>query len=418
MNYRPSDLVFDWNAVGGSEIALGRRVLLADESLRDGLQCPSVRDPSMAEKLEILHLMEELGIDILDLGLPGAGPRARADVESLAREIVRNRMRISPYCAARTVEADILPIADIVQKTGLEIAAATFLGSSPVRRFAENWTVDFLVKTTEHAVRFARSHDLPVMYVTEDTTRTDPGTLKRLYETAIGCGASTLVIADTVGHATPRGAANLVRFVREQIVKPSGQQVRIDWHGHRDRGLGVANALAALAAGADCVHACALGIGERVGNTEMDLLLVNLALLGVVDRDLSRLKDYCQAVSRAMGVAIPPNYPAFGADAFRTATGVHASAIIKAFRKPDRVLANTVYSSVPAHLFGMEQRIEIGPMSGKSNVVYWLEQRGITPSEEICERILAVAKQSDRILSEEEVLESAQVALPTRPKAA
>lgn len=287
-----------------------------------------------------------------------------------------------------------------------------------MRRFAENWTVDFLVKTTEHAVRFARSYDLPVMYVTEDTTRTDPGTLKRLYRTAIECGASTLVIADTVGHATPRGAANLVRFVREQIVEPSGQQVRIDWHGHRDRGLGVANALAALGAGADCVHACALGIGERVGNTEMDLLLVNLALLGIIDRDLSRLKDYCQAVSRATDVPIPPNYPAFGRDAFRTATGVHAAAIIKAFRKPDYVLANTVYSSVPAHLFGLEQQIEIGPMSGKSNVVYWLEQRGITPSEEICDRILAVAKRSERILSEAEVLECARIALPTRPKAA
>lgn len=421
MAFRPSAYIHDWNSVNGPEIQPGRRILLNDETLRDGLQSPSVRDPSIGEKLQILHLMEELRIDSLDLGLPGAGPRARADVERLANEIMRYHMRIRPNCAARTVEADIIPIAEVTQRTGLEIEAATFLGSSPVRRFAEDWSVDFLLKTTDKAVSFAVSLGLPVTYVTEDTTRSDPETLKRLYTTAIGCGARALVIADTVGHATPAGAASLVRFVREEVVKPTGQQVRIDWHGHRDRGLGVANALAALAAGADCVHACGIGIGERVGNTEMDLMLVNLQLLGLINRDLTRLKDYCRAVSEATGVPIPTNYPVFGDDAFRTATGVHASAIIKAFRKHDEVLANTVYSGVPAHLFGSEQRIEIGPMSGKSNVVHWLERRGIPVTEAVCEQILQRAKQSDRLLLEAEILESALAAgasIPSREEPA
>ncbi|MGH8248404.1 MAG: LeuA family protein [Gammaproteobacteria bacterium] len=372
--------------------------------MRDGLQSPSVCHPSIEEKLGILHLMEALGIHSLDLGLPGAGPRARADVERLAREIADNRLRIRANCAARTVEADIQPIAEVSQKAGLEIEAATFIGSSRVRRFAEDWSVDFLQRTTEHAVRYAVSLGLPVMYVTEDTTRADPDTLKRLYTTAIECGARAIVIADTVGHATPRGAANLVRFIRDEVVAPAGAKVRIDWHGHRDRGLGVVNSLAALAAGADCVHACAIGIGERVGNTEMDLMLVNLTLMGVIERDLSRLKDYCQIVSRATGIPIPPNYPVFGADAFRTATGVHASAIIKAFHKDDVALANTVYSGVPAHLFGSEQQIEIGPMSGKSNVLFWLERRGIRPTEELCDSILQLAKRSDRLLTDQEIL--------------
>lgn len=402
MNYE--DLIFDWNQQGELELPPGRAYLLDDESLRDGLQSPSVRDPSIAEKIEILHLMAELGIDSVNLGLPGAGPRAYADVERLAREIVRARLKIRPNCAARTVEADIRPIAEISEKVGIAIEAATFLGSSPIRRYAEDWTVDFLVRTTEQAVSYARSLGLPVMYVTEDTTRCDPATVKKLYTTALRSGAEAVVVCDTVGHVTPQGVRNLIRFVRDEIIQPSRQKVRLDWHGHRDRGLAVANSLAAFAAGADQVHGCALGIGERVGNTPLDLVLVNLKLAGAIDRDLSRLKDYCEKVARATGVTIPPNYPVVGCDAFRTATGVHAAAVIKAYRKNDVRLANSVYSGVPSHFFGLDQVIEIGPMSGKSNVLYWLEKRGLASTDELVERILNAAKQSDRLLSEEEIL--------------
>jgi 2-isopropylmalate synthase len=194
----------------------------------------------------------------------------------------------------------------------------------------------------------------------------------------------------------------------EKVVKPSGEKIRVDWHGHCDRGLALANSLAALAAGADCVHAAAIGIGERVGNTQMDQMLVNLKLMDVkpwVDQDLSRLKEYCEVVSEATGVPIPLNYPVFGADAFRTATGVHAAAVIKAFKKNDTELANTVYSGVPAHYFGLEQIIDIGPMSGKSNVIFWLERRKIPATDELVERIYLRAKSSDHTLTEAEVLE-------------
>lgn len=385
--------------------------MLDDESLRDGLQSPSVKDPPIDEKIRILHLMENLGIDMADIGLPGAGPRAVADVEMLAREIADCRLKIRANCAARTHENDIRPVAEISQRTGLPIEVACFLGSSPIRRYTENWTDDFLLQTTEKAVTYARSLGLQVMYVTEDTSRCDPETVKRLYSTAINCGATAIVICDTVGHATPAGAGTLIRFVLEEVVKPSGQTVRVDWHGHCDRGLAVANALAALAAGADCVHGTALGIGERVGNTQLDLLLVNLKLMEVqpwADQDLTRLKDYCQVVSDATGVPIPKNYPVMGDDAFRTATGVHAAAVIKAFKKGDIELANSVYSGVPSHYFGLDQIIEIGPMSGKSNVMFWLEQKGITPSEGLVERIFQRAKGSDRILREEEILACCQ----------
>ncbi len=399
-----SELIYDWNNAAGFEIPPGRTVMLDDETLRDGLQNPSVLDPPIEDKLKILHLMESLGIDAVNIGLPGAGPRAAADTEALAGEIVRSRMRIRPNCAARTHEDDIRPIAEISERAGIAIEAATFLGSSPIRRLAEDWTVDHLQSLTEKAVTFAVSLGLPVMYVTEDTVRTDPDVVKRLYRTAIECGARAIVLCDTVGHATPRGAYNLVRFAIEEVVKPSGEKIRVDWHGHCDRGLAIANSLAAVAAGADQVHAAANSLGERVGNTPMELLLVNLRLMGLIDRDLSRLKEYCETVARATGTSIPPNYPVIGRDAFRTATGVHAAAIIKAFKKNDVLLANSVYSGVPSHLFGLEQVIEIGPMSGRSNVVYWLEKRGLPATDEVVDRIFNAAKQATRILTEQEIL--------------
>src|SRR5216683_1358229 len=398
-----SDLIHDWNQSPGIQQAL-----LNDETLRDGLQSPSVRDPSVAQKIEILHLMESLGINALDLGLPGAGPRAVEHVEALAREIVANKMQIRANCAARTHENDIRPIAEIVQRTGLNIEAATFIGSSPIRRYTEGWTEDFLLQTTEKAVKFVVSLGLDAMYVTEDTSRCDPAMIKRLYSTAINCGARSIVVCDTAGHSTPAGAFALTRFVLDEVVKPSGENIRVDWHGHNDRGLAVANSLAALAAGADCVHACALATGERVGNTQMDQMLVNLKLMGISPwdkQDLTELKDYCQAVSRATGVPIPPNYPVVGEDAFRTATGVHAAAVIKALKKNDVELANAVYSGVPSHLFGLEQTIDIGPMSGKSNVIFWLERHNIPATEEVIERIYTRAKSSDHTLTEAEIRE-------------
>lgn len=403
-----SELIYDWNQNHPPGWKPPGPVLLNDETLRDGLQSPSVRDPSIPEKLEILHLMEGLGIDSLDLGLPGAGARAVEAVTALAREIVAHKMKIHANCAARTHEDDIRPIAEIVQKTGLNVTAATFIGSSPIRRFTENWTDDFLLQTTEKAVKYAVSLGLQVMYVTEDTSRCDREMVKRLYATAIRCGARAICICDTAGHATPAGVLALVRFIIEEVVKPSGENIRVDWHGHNDRGLAIANSLAAISAGANCVHACAIGLGERVGNTPMDQMLVNLKLMGVApwdQQDLTRLKEYCQAASRATGVPIPANYPVVGEDAFRTATGVHAAAVIKAFKKNDIELANTVYSGVPSHVFGLDQVIDVGPMSGKSNVLFWLERRGIPATDDVVERIYQRAKSSDHTLSEAEILE-------------
>jgi isopropylmalate/homocitrate/citramalate synthase len=398
-------LIYDWNAVDSKfDWSTAPEIQLDDETLRDGLQNPTVVDPSIEDKIRLLNLMDGLGINTANIGLPGAGPRAVEAVTALAREIVDSGLSITANCAARTVLADVRPIAEISQKVGIPIEACTFIGSSPIRQYAEDWTLAKMMRVTEEAVSFAVAEGLPVMMVTEDTTRAKPEVLKALYEKAIECGARRLCVADTVGHATPEGTRAVVRFVMEEIVKPSGEDVHVDWHGHRDRGFGLANAIAAIEAGATRVHGTALGIGERSGNTEMDMLLVNLQLLGVHDADLTLLPEYCELTAKACQIPLVHSYPVLGSDAFRTGTGVHAAAIIKAHEKGDSWLADRIYSSIPASMVGRKQLIEIGPMSGLSNVKYWLREHGHDPDDEaLCERIFRAAKQTDRTLTDSEV---------------
>lgn len=402
MNENIEDLIYDWNAVGELPRRPSRKIEFDDETLRDGLQSPSVTDPQIEEKVRILHYMNEVGVDSADIGLPGAGPHVQRSVERLAREIVQQKMKVTANCAARTHENDIRPIAEISQRVGIPIEACTFIGSSPIRQFTEEWNVEWLVEQSTKAVRFAVSENLPVMFVTEDTTRAKPEDVEKLYTAAMEAGARRVCVCDTVGHATPWGVRNLIRFVRG-VVEKVNPEVRIDWHGHSDRGLGVINTIAALEAGADRVHGCALGIGERVGNTPIDLLMVNLKLMGWIDNDLTSLPEYVKFVSKVTGVPLPDQYPVFGRDAFRTGTGVHAAAIIKAKKKGSEWLADRVYSGVPAGLFGLEQIIEVGPMCGLSNVQYWLSEHGYPQQDELAREIFAQAKSSSRVLTEDEL---------------
>jgi len=395
-------LIYDWNVVDNLPPRPAQTIEFDDETLRDGLQSPSVTDPPIEKKIGILHLMEKLGIQTANIGLPAAGPRARADVRRLAEEIVRGGMKITPNCAARTKPEDIDPIADVADAVGIPIAACTFLGSSPIRMYTEGWTLDQLLDLTETAVRYAVKRGLPVMMVTEDSTRAHPETLRRIYTTAIECGAKRVCAADTTGHATPEGTATLIRFIR-QVVADTGEDVKVDWHGHNDRGLGVINCIAAAGAGAHRVHGTALGVGERVGNAAIDQVLVNFKLMGWIDNDLSALGLYCHAVSEATQVPIPVSYPVVGRDAFRTATGVHAAAVIKAAKKGDAWLTDAIYSGVPASMFGMEQVIEIGPMSGASNVSFWLHKRGYPVTDDLVHAIFDEAKSAARVLTDAEV---------------
>jgi len=397
-------LIYDWAKAGPHRAVYPHHVMLDDETLRDGLQSPSVSDPPLETKVEILHLMESLGIETADVGLPGAGPQQREAVLRLCREIADQRFRIRANCAARTLMVDIQPIAEVTQLTGVPIEACVFIGSSPIRQYAEEWELADIVRFTREAILFGVREGLEVMYVTEDTVRSSPEHLRVLLSTAIEAGAKRLCLCDTCGAAVPQGVWNLVSWVKG-LVKEQGAQVEIDWHGHRDRGLDLANSLAAIEAGATRVHGTALGIGERVGNTPIEQLLINLKLLGLRDNDLSRLPEYVELVASATGVPLPVNMPIVGRDAFRTATGVHASAVIKAQKKGDAWLADRVYSGVPAAWVGRTQEIEVGHMSGNSNVVCYLTSRGLPITQEIVKAIMESAKRSNRILLESEILE-------------
>jgi len=397
------ELIYDWNTAGNASSSGIKDIEFDDETLRDGLQSPSVQDPTIEQKKELLHLMEELGIHTADVGLPGAGPRARKDVLALVKEIADNKMTITPNCAARTVLADVTPVVEISHKVGIPIEVCTFIGSSPIRVYAEEWTLEKMVTHTVEAVSFAVKEGIPVMFVTEDTVRATPETLRTLFDAAIDSGASRLCLCDTCGHATPEGVKNLVNWTKDYL-KLNDVDIKLDWHGHRDRGLALPNALTAIEAGVNRVHGTAMGIGERIGNLPMDTLLVNLKLLGLINNDLTKLPEYVQKTAEYTGIPLSPNYPVIGEDAFRTGTGVHAAAVIKAELKGDDWLADRIYSGVPAGMVGRHQVIDIGPMSGKSNVIYWLTDNSIEPTDELVDELFRVAKQSDKILTTEEIM--------------
>jgi isopropylmalate/homocitrate/citramalate synthase len=400
-------LVYDWNAKDRRGPVLRKRPGFVDETIRDGLQSPSVTDPTIEQKMELVRLMDRLGIDVVNLGLPGAGPRAVQDVERLCRFIMEEKLSIRPNCAARTVAADIRPVIEISQRVGMPIEVTAFIGSSPIRAYAEDWDVERLERLTREAMRLVVGNGLPASFVTEDTTRSHPRTLDRLFRAAIEEGATRLVLCDTCGHATPDGVRNLLSFTKALLrALDMEERVLLDWHGHNDRGHALPLSLFAFEWGVDRVHGCALGIGERVGNTSMDLLLLNLYLLGELDEqrhDLSCLVEYVQKTSEYTGVPIHPSYPLSGRDAFRTATGVHAAAVIKAEVKGDLELADRVYSSVPARTFGRRQEIEIGHYSGRSNVIHWLRSRGLPTDDPLVDVIFEEAKRGNRTLEEDEV---------------
>ncbi|HEY4001342.1 MAG TPA: 2-isopropylmalate synthase [Candidatus Xenobia bacterium] len=394
-------LGYDWNQWPGLEP--GRVVEVEDETLRDGLQSPSVVNPDVRIKLRLLHLMEELGIHGADIGLPGAGPKARSDTVRLAREIRDQRLKLEPSCAARTLVVDIEPIVEVSQEVGMNIDANVFLGSSPIRQYAEDWPMDKLLRHTEESVKFATSHGIGCMYVTEDTTRAQPDMLKKLYTVAIENGARRICLADTVGHATPDGVRALVTFIKQEVVKPSGEPVKIDWHGHRDRDLGVINSLAAIEAGADRVHGCAVGMGERVGNTPMELLLVNLKLMGLIHTDLGALRNYCELASTACGVPVPPHWPVVGRSAFRTACEPWADRLAQARLEEEGWLEDRLYSAIPAHWVGAHPQVVVGPMSGDGAAVGWLLRHGHLPTPDRVRRVLEVAAGANHLLTDRQL---------------
>jgi 2-isopropylmalate synthase len=398
------DIIYDWNVREQAKRPWDAPIKLLDETLRDGLQSPSVREPTLEEKLDLLHCMNALGIDWCMAGMPSAGEERREEIVQMLNEIGWARLRLRPALLCRTlIEPDVRQAAELVQRTGVPSRVYLFIGSSPIRRWAEGWELQTMCRQTAESIAFAVREGLEVGYGTEDTTRTDPPTVSALFRTAVEAGATSIVIGDTVGHATLDGLSNLYTYLRKLLSDIGRSEVGIEWHGHNDRGLSLALALHAIDLGCTTVHGCALGIGERVGNAPIDQIILNCALRGDWPHDVSGLVDYVRATARATEVPIPDNYPLAGRDAFRTATGIHAAAIIKAQRKGNTELADRIYSSVPAGMFGREQEIEIGCMSGLSNVRYWLQRRDIEPEAGLCDALLETAKSSNTLLAEADI---------------
>ena len=405
-----SKLIYDWNII---DYEINRNpanhphgVWFDDETLRDGLQSPSARNPTIDEKKELLTYMEKLGIQKVDLGLPGAGPFHREHINSMLSHIIDNDYQIRPGAAVRTLMHDIEPLVEMQEQHGIQIQASAFLGTSPIRQYTEGWTMEKLISTMEKAVSYAVENDVPVMFVTEDTTRSNPDDVRAIYQRAMELGVRRLCVCDTCGHVTPNGVKKLLNFVDEEVIKDGGykrNEIEVNWHGHQDRGLGVANNIAAVEAGADVIHGTALGVGERAGNAPLDQTLVNLKLMGVIDNDLTLLDEYMRKANKYIEVPLPRNYLVFGEDAFETGTGVHASAVIKAMRKGDDWLADRVYSGVPAGDFGLKQVIRIGHMAGRSNIIWWLEQNGYEATDELVAHLFEVAKSQRRNMLDSEV---------------
>ena len=323
-------LIYDWNTVDYEIIRDSRdhphELWFDDETLRDGLQSPSARNPEIEQKLELIDYMEALGIQKVDLGLPGAGPFHVGHIDAMLSHMGKNDYELRPGCAVRTVVSDIEPLVDLQAKHERQIQASAFLGTSPIRQYAEGWTMEKILSTAEKAVTFAVDNDIPVMFVTEDTTRSKPDEIKAVYTRALELGADRICVCDTCGHVTPNGVRKLLSFIQDEVIIDSGfkrRDIEVNWHGHQDRGLGVANNLAAYEAGADVIHGTALGVGERAGNAPLDQTLVNLSLMGVISNDLTMLNQYTRKAHEYVEVALPRNYPVFGEDAFETGTGVH-----------------------------------------------------------------------------------------------
>ncbi len=412
--FSEDELFFDWVAEGPNTFGAHPGVMVQDETLRDGLQSPSATDPPLEAKVEILHLMDELGIDSVCVGLPGAGKRQYASAETLCREIASHRLKIRPNCAARTLEVDIRPIIELSQRIGMPIEACLFIGCSPIRQYTEGWTTSTIVERIRTAIEPTAKEGLEAMFVIEDAVRSSPEDLRLFISAAVEAGARRVCLCDTVGTAIPEGVTNLVSWAKS-LLDEIGDDVGIDWHGHRDRGLALGNSLAAVKGGATRVHGTALGIGERVGNTPIEQIMVNLKLLGLRDNDLAPLPRYVEAVTRALQMPLPPNTPIVGRDAFRTATGVHAAAVIKALHKGDDWLGDRVYSGVPAIWVGRRQEIVVGAMSGHSNVVHYLRGHDLPHDSAAIEAVFERAKHSAKVLTAEEIIAAIHTAPKSKP---
>jgi 2-isopropylmalate synthase len=402
---------FDWN----TPTVRRQPIEVGDVTLSEGLLSPSVVDPSQPDKRRLLSLMPVLGLRAVSLGHPGLGVRQFSTVLNLARELMLAQWELDASCVARASVKDVASALDVRERSGLDVEVAVTLAVSPIQMEAEGLSAARLRDAAEASIAFAVRAGARVVAVLDDASRTPPEQLAPVLRDVAALGASAVRLADSAGRATPDATRALVRFVSEHLRTRTGRPVRLDWVGQNDRGLALANAMAAVDAGVDRVFASALGLGSRSGITPMELLLTNLRVNGLWSHSLRTVVEYCESAATAFGIAIAPSSPLIGSDAFRTGSGAHATALVKALRAGDPWLADNVISGVPAGLLGLENRVDISPVSGLSNVRWWLARHGYDASDQVLTRELLLAvKQTQRAATDDELHELVATLLSAR----
>jgi len=393
------DIWFTWNAPRSTVAPAG---IFFDETLRDGLQAANIPIPTLEQKLRIVEHMARCGIRCADLGFPGSSAHARHECTELARHIVASGHPIVPGYAGRTHPADIAAISAVAQDAGTAVDAYLFIGVSPIRQYVEDWSLARILGNIRDSAAACARDGIEFVLVLEDTVRCTPDVLRQVYDTAVDVGVRRVTLCDTVGAATPDGTRALIRFSAAHFAG-RGHPVGLEWHGHNDRGLALANSLTALEAGCVRVHGTILGVGERAGNASLDQLLLNSHLYAHGTHDLMAVREYCEYAAGVLDVDVPENYPAMGRDVFKTSAGVHATAILKAHEKGDAAVKDSVYSAVPASLLGRQQEVLIDSSSGANNVRYWLTTNGFAHDTEVIRKVLETAKADRNPLDDERI---------------
>ncbi|MFI9422205.1 LeuA family protein [Streptomyces achromogenes] len=392
------DILFTWN----ERLPAGTSVEIEDDTLRDGLQASFIRKPTVEEKAELFRMSAGIGARHAVVGFPASSPAEFSDSRRLLSVIRDDGLPLMPWFLGRAVREDLEPMLRLRDHFGADVGAAFFIGTSPIRRHVEKWDMAQIMERITGTMEYLEKVGLPFSFSVEDASRTPPDELRDMVELAVRYSAYSIAVCDTVGESTPAGVHRLVGFVKS-LIKDRGSHVKILWHGHNDRGLGLANSIAAVEAGADIVGGAFLGIGERSGNTALEQVIMYLYQNGVGNFDVKNLIPYLKKLSAATEFPIPVNMPLVGQQAFATCTGTHAAAVLKA-AEIGTDFEDYVFSSIPASELGAVQDIGVGPTSGMANATYVLRKGNMDSSEGTAEALLAHAKTQHRLMYEDEIV--------------
>ena len=386
------EYLYSWNRLDREQY---RRVRI-EEDTRDALQSARAVQPSTLQRKKLLDLSAKVGVHFAFLGFPAASRREADQCVALVEHIATQRLEIEPVLMARALESDIEPILGIRERSSRDVTADIFIGTSGLRLKVEGWTLDAMLGKIRKAARFASENDLNFRISLEDSTRTAPDELAKSARAAIDAGAKAIILCDTVGDCLPSGASRTTAFVME-LIERAGADVDVGWHGHNDKGLSLANALASIEAGASIVSGTFTGMGERTGNIPLEQMILILSEAGNEMYDLRYLTRACELFCLSSRIEMAPGLPIVGRDAFSTSTGTHAAAIRKA-RAMGRDFEDLVYSAVSAGALGRAQTLLIGPNSGRGAICAVLEEMSIPATDRTVGLVLHHCKENDRCL--------------------